>query len=371
MAESQVVNPAAREIARAQSRKNVAEALKQMRPAETPGADVQPPAPQPAPIRAADVPTEAPPTPEPVPPPVTPDAPPQEPPKPAGDPPPPDPTQVNAPPNAAPDRSWQAVHSAEKRLAEDREKLDADRRAFDEERKSAQPAAAAGPDPRQDPIGSLTSHGWTKDQIAQLLIKEAEGGTWQPQQAPTPAPVAPQPAPAAAAQPPPQPDHRDSKIAELEKQVSDLYGYAVRQKWDEAARSDPKFAFIAQFPQGIDFALERGAKLAEHSSDPLTIAEVLDIAQSELIEQETKRVEALRANPATATPLGLTGSPASPVPPETPAATPPGNEEPPLTSLSNQVAPSAGQTPIPAGELTEAQRLKRAVDAMRKARQQG
>lgn len=328
-------------IHKAKARAAAAEAVRAVNAPPAPPADA---APEAAPADPADPAS----TPEsPAPPSVTPDAPPAEP-KPEGA---ESPKAINQPPESAPDRSWQALHSAEKRLAEDK-------KAFEEARKTAPPAASA--DLRTDPLAALAAAGWSEDQIAQLLISRAEAGAWQP---------AEQPAASARPGPKAEPEPKSNDVNdELIQRIGTLESYLIKQEWRLAAAREANLKFINSVPDGIDFALERAALHLQSTGQALTPAEGLAMAQSELIEREKQRLEALRANPAAVEALGLSGSPASPAPADQPAAPPGSNDGPPLTTLTNDVAATPGQPPVPATDLSEGQRHKRAVDAIKALR---
>ena len=356
-----------RVIARAQSVKRAAEAARSITAPPAPAAPAAAPAPAvpaaappaapPAvvalaapPSTAVDVPLPQPAPAPPGPAPVAPIGDPPAPVTPVVDPPA---SGVNPPPAGAPDRSWQALHSAEKRLADDRA-------AFKSEQASAPPPATPNPGVRDDPLGALKAAGWTEDQIAQMLVQRAESGAW------TPAPVPAASAPPVAAQPAAPEPKSDQVNNALLNRLNQVESYLVKGEWRDTANTHPELAFISKYPGGIEFALERAALHLENTGTALTAAEGLAMGQGELIEREQARLATLRADPSTAMVLGLMGSPAAPVPPQ-PAATTQGEDEPPLTSISNDVAAGPGQPPQQAAHLTDAQRRKRAVEAMRAA----
>lgn len=359
-------NPGHKAVFAAQSRANAAEAIRAARqsppdpeqapPPPPPAEPAAPAAPQtggtPAPATEA---ASAPPAAEASPPAAAPapETPAQEP--------------TTPPVKGPPEKTWQALHDAEKRIA-------ADRAAFKKEREAARDADVAVQAMQQlgaDPLSVLQAAGWDEERLAGLLVERHKAG----QTGPAPAPVQPAPTPNRWAQhrvePPaavPQADG-DPRVAKLEETLNQVVGHLGQTMYENAALRDPALQLIAETPGGVAFAIERAAAYAEAAGRQLTPQEALAMAQDELIDQEKARIGKLKVNPQWAKVLELDGSPAAPPPTPPDANAGADSDDEPLTTLSQSNTPTPPAPPIPAGHLTHQAAIQRAADAIRRARQ--
>lgn len=238
--------------------------------------------------------------------------------------------------------SWDMIKAGEK-------KLTADRQAFKAERDAAKAQPQAAPIPRPgagDPLPLLYAQGWTPDTLARHLLATAKG---EPQGGASGAPaVAAAPAPQAA---------QPTADAALEARIARMEGYMITQR-AEGLLSDQKYSVLRRQPDAVNRVLTKAGELYDMTGE-LTLDKAAAIVQEELLAS----LKAQLADEQTRTALGLT--PPAPAPSATaPAAPAPAAAE--LDSITNNLAAPSVPSARP---LTHYERLQRAEQAAKAARQ--
>ena len=281
-------------------------------------------------------------------------------------------------PNKQVEVSWNTIRESEKQIVAQRAQFQQEKAAFEAEK-----AKLTAPNPELQNLqqlqqglktnlaGTLKSLGYTAPQIAEVAV--ALNGT--PAQAPVAQPVqqglVPQQPPVPQrAEPSPELVELRQQVQQLSQTALTLQNVIITQNYN-AELSKPEFELLRTMPDALDRAI--GAWQTHHGATgkALSIAEACGRAQEELVAAKKAEFERLNSNPAWSKALGSTAQPSAGSAPAPSPATGAPSAQPPITSISANLAPGGPVPPVTAQPTQwlppEQRRQAEAIERARKA----